>query len=110
MNAFFQDLGTALRPYVTVVTSTEFGRTFGENGGGAPTTATARACRSSAAAPPAGSAAAARSSRASGRDNETTGTTDYRDVLTEGLTWLGVRNAASVFPGHTFSPVGAFKK
>ena len=36
---------------------------------------------------------------------------DYRDVLTEGLTWLGVRNAASVFPGHRFRAVaGAFKK
>jgi len=31
-------------------------------------------------------------------------------VLTEGLTWLGVRNAASVFADHRFTPVGAFKK
>ena len=47
---------------------------------------------------------------ASGRDNETTSTTDYRDVLTEAVTWLGVKNAASVFPGHTFKPVGVFRK
>ena len=32
MNAFFQDLGAALRPFVTVVTSTEFGRNCRENG------------------------------------------------------------------------------
>ena len=33
-----------------------------------------------------------------------------RDVLTEGLSWLGVKGAASVFSDHTFRPVGAFKK
>ena len=31
----------------------------------------------------------------SGQDNETKGANDLRDVLTEGLTWLGVKNAAS---------------
>ena len=46
----------------------------------------------------------------SGSDNETRGTTDLRDVLTEGLTWLGVKNAATVFPGHTFRAAGTFKK
>jgi hypothetical protein len=46
----------------------------------------------------------------SGQDNETKGTNDLRDVLTEGLSWLGVKNAASVFSDHAYRPVGAFKK
>ncbi len=33
LNAFFQDLGTELRPFVSLLTTTEFGRTVGENGG-----------------------------------------------------------------------------
>ena len=33
LNAFFMDLGTTLRPFVSIMTCTEFGRTFGENGG-----------------------------------------------------------------------------
>ena len=33
LNAFFQDLGAELRPFVSLLTTTEFGRTAGENGG-----------------------------------------------------------------------------
>ncbi len=109
MNAFYQDLGAALRPYVSVVTSTEFGRNWRENGSqgtdhghgmgmqvlGGGSTGGVRGLPDVAA---------------SIQANETRGPVDYRDVLTEGLTWLGVRNAASVFPGHRFRPVGAFKK
>lgn len=110
MNAFFQDLGAQYRPYVTVVTSTEFGRTFGENGGQGTDHGHGQGMQILGG----GSAGGVRGGMpivaASGRDNETKGTTDYRDVLTEGLTWLGVRNAASVFPGHSSKAVGAFKK
>jgi hypothetical protein len=31
-------------------------------------------------------------------------------MLIEGLTWLGVRNAASVFPDHRHNPAGTFRK
>lgn len=110
MNAFFMDLGTALRPYVSVVTSTEFGRTFGENGGGGTDHGHGQGMKVLGGGSTGGVRGGAPVVAASGRDNETKGTTDYRDVLTEGLTWLGAKNAASVFPGHTFKPVGAFKR
>jgi uncharacterized protein (DUF1501 family) len=110
MNAFFQDLGPALRPYVTVVTSTEFGRTFGENGGAGTDHGHGQGMQILGGGSTGGVRGGSPVVAASGRDNETKGTTDYRDVLTEALTWLGVRSAASVFPGHTFRPVGAFKK
>jgi uncharacterized protein (DUF1501 family) len=110
LNAFFMDLGAALRPYVTVVTTTEFGRTFGENGGQGTDHGHGQGMQVMGGGATGGVRGGAPVVAASGRDNETKGTTDYRDVLTEGLTWLGVRNAASVFPGHTFRPVGAFRK
>jgi uncharacterized protein (DUF1501 family) len=109
MTAFFQDLGAALRPLVSIVTSTEFGRNFRENGSqgtdhghglgmqvlGGGSTGGVRGMPDIAA-----SLAA----------NETRGPIDYRDVLTEALTWLGVRSAAAVFPGHRVRPVGAFRR
>src|SRR5829696_340057 len=110
MNAFFQDLGSTLRPYATVVTSTEFGGTFGENGGAGTDHGHAMGMQVLGGGSTGGVRGGNPIVSASGRDNETKGTTDYRDVLTEGLTWLGVKNAASVFPGHTVKPVGAFKK
>ncbi len=110
MNAFFQDLGTTLRPYVTVVTSTEFGRTFGENGGGGTDHGHGQGMQVLGGGSTGGVRGGSPIVGASGRDNETKGTTDMRDVLTEGLMWLGVKNAATVFPGHTFKTVGAFKK
>jgi uncharacterized protein (DUF1501 family) len=109
LNAFFQDLGTTLRPYVTVVTSSEFGRTTGENGGKGTDHGHGQGMQIMGGGSTGGVRGGSPVIRASGRDNETSGTTDYRDVLTEALTWLGVKNAASVFPGHTFKPVGAFK-
>lgn len=110
MNAFFQDLGAQYRPYATVVTSTEFGRTYGENGSGGTDHGHGQAMNIFGGGSTGGVRGGAPIVSASGRDNETRGTTDYRDVLTEGLTWLGVKNAASVFPGHKFAAVGAFKK
>jgi uncharacterized protein (DUF1501 family) len=110
LNAFFMDLGQALRPYVSIVTGTEFGRTLGENGGGGTDHGHAQGVMVLGG----GSTGSVRGGDpiigASGRDNETKGTTDLRDVLTESLTWLGVKNAATVFPGHTFRALGAFKK
>ncbi|MFL6129600.1 MAG: DUF1501 domain-containing protein [Mycobacteriales bacterium] len=109
MTAFFQDLGSTFRPYVTIVTSTEFGRTFGENGGGGTDHGHAMGMQVLGGGSTGGVRGGDPIVSASGRDNETKGSTDYRDVLTEGLSWLGVRNAASVFPGHRFRPAGAFK-
>lgn len=110
LNAFFMDLGQAIRPYVSVVTSTEFGRTFGENGGQGTDHGHAQGVMVLGG----GSTGSVRGGDpivgASGRDNETKGATDLRDVLTESLTWLGVKNAPTVFPGHTFKALGAFKK
>jgi uncharacterized protein (DUF1501 family) len=110
INAFFMDLGTALRPYVSIVTGTEFGRTFGQNGGGGTDHGHGQGMNIWGGGSTGGVRGGDPIVAASGRDNETKGTTDYRDVLTEGLTWLGVKNAASVFPGHAFKAVGAFKK
>jgi uncharacterized protein (DUF1501 family) len=110
MNAFFQDLGAQYRPYATVVTSSEFGRTFGENGSQGTDHGHGQAMNVFGGGSTGGVRGGPPIVSASGRDNETRGTTDYRDVLTEGLTWLGVKNAASVFPGHKFAAVGAFKK
>lgn len=110
MNAFFQDLGAQYRPYVSVITSSEFGRTYGENGGGGTDHGHGQGMNIFGGGSTGGVRGGAPIVSASGRDNETRGTTDYRDVLTEGLSWLGVKNAPSVFPGHSFKPVGAFKK
>jgi uncharacterized protein (DUF1501 family) len=110
MNAFFQDLGAQYRPYATIVTSTEFGRTFGENGAQGTDHGHGQAMNIFGGGSTGGVRGGPPIVSASGRDNETRGTTDYRDVLTEGLTWLGVKNAASVFPGHKAQTVGAFKK
>ena len=109
MNAFFQDLGTALRPYVSVVTTTEFGRNWRENG----SVGTDHGHGMGMQVLGGGSTGGVRGMpdiAATIQRNDTRGPVDYRDVLTEGLTWLGVRNAASVFPGHRFRAVGAFKK
>lgn len=108
MTAFFSDLGAMFRPYVSVVTTTEFGRTFGENGGAGTDHGHAMGMQVLGGGSTGGVRGGNPIVSASGRDNETKGTTDHRDVLTEALTWLGVRNAASVFPGHQFRPVGAF--
>ena len=110
ITAFFQDLGAQYRPFVTIVTSSEFGRTFGENGGQGTDHGHGQGMNVLGGGSTGGVRGGAPVVAASGRDNETKGTTDYRDVLTEALTWLGVRNAASVFPGHTFRALGAFKK
>jgi uncharacterized protein (DUF1501 family) len=108
--AFFNDLGAQYKPYVTVVTSSEFGRTSNENGAAGTDHGHGQGMEILGGGSTGGVKGGTPVFSASGRDNETTSTTDYRDVLTEGLTWLGVKNAASVFPGHTFKPVGAFKK
>ena len=110
MNAFFMDLGAALRPYVSVVTSTEFGRTVGENGGGGTDHGHGQGMQVLGGGSTGGVRGGDPIIASSGRDNEVKGTTDYRDVLTEGLTWLGVPNAAQVFPGHRFRAVGAFRR
>jgi uncharacterized protein (DUF1501 family) len=110
MNAFFMDLGGALRPYVTVVTSTEFGRTFGENGAQGTDHGHGQGVQILGGGSTGGVKGGNPIVASSGRDNETKGTTDLRDVLTEGLTWLGVKNAASVFPGHVYRAAGTFKK
>ncbi len=108
MNAFFQDLGPALRPSVTVVTSSEFGRNWRQNGSSGTDHGHGQGMQILGG----GATGGVRGSfdlAQTIQDNEIKSTTDYRDVLTESLTWLGVRNAASVFPGHRFRPVGAFK-
>lgn len=110
LNAFFMDLGGALRPYVSVVTGTEFGRTFGENGGQGTDHGHGQGVMVLGGGSTGGVKGGDPIVASSGRDNETKGTTDLRDVLTEGLTWLGVKNAASVFPGHTYRAAAAFKK
>jgi uncharacterized protein (DUF1501 family) len=110
MTAFFQDIGAQYRPYVSVVTSTEFGRRFLENGGAGTDHGHGQGMNILGGGSTGGVRGGAPVVSATGGDGVTRGTTDYRDVLTEGLTWLGVRNAASVFPGHTAKPVGAFKK
>ena len=110
MAAFFNDLGAAYKPYVTVVTTSEFGRTSNENGGQGTDHGHGQGMEVLGGGSTGGVRGGTPVFAASGRDNETSGTTDYRDVLTEGLTWLGVKTAASVFPGHKFKPVGAFKK
>lgn len=109
MNAFFQDLGTALRPYVSVVTTTEFGRNWRENGSGGTDHGHGMGMQVLGG----GSTGGVRGMpdiATSVQRNDTRGPVDHRDVLTEGLTWLGVKNAASVFPGHRFRAAGAFKK
>ena len=109
MNAFFRDLGAALRPYASVVTSTEFGRNWRENG----SQGTDHGHGMGMQVLGGGSTGGVRGMpdvAQSLRYNETRGPIDYRDVLTEGLGWLGVRDAASVFPGHRFRPVGAFRR
>jgi uncharacterized protein (DUF1501 family) len=110
LNAFFQDLGSDLRPYVSLLTTTEFSRTVGENGAQGTDHGHAQGVMVLGG----GSAGGIRGGDpiigVSGPDNEVKGTTDLRDVLAEGLTWLGVRNAASVFPDYRVKPVGAFKK
>jgi uncharacterized protein (DUF1501 family) len=110
MAAFFNDLGTQYRPYVSVVTSSEFGRTSNENGAQGTDHGHGQGMQILGGGSAGGVRGGAPVFAASGRDNETSGTTDYRDVLTEGLTWLGVKSATSVFAGHAFKPVGAFKK
>lgn len=109
MNAFFMDLGGPLRPYVSIVTSTEFGRTFGENGGQGTDHGHGQGVQILGGGSTGGVRGGNPIVAASGRDNETKGTTDLRDVLTEGLTWLGVKNAATVFPGHKYAAAGTFK-
>ncbi len=110
LNAFFQDLGTGLRPYVSLLTSTEFGRTTGENGGQGTDHGHAQGVMVLGGGSTGGVRGGDPIIGASGPDNETRGTTDLRDVLVEGLTWLGVRNAASVFSDHRAKAVGAFRK
>jgi uncharacterized protein (DUF1501 family) len=110
LNAFFQDLGTTLRPYVSLLTTTEFGRTFGENGGQGTDHGHAQGVMVLGGGSTGGIRGGDPIIGVSGQDNETKGTNDLRDVLTEGLTWLGVRNAASVFSDHTYRSAGAFKK
>lgn len=109
LNAFFMDLGTALRPYVTVVTSSEFGRNLRENGSQGTDHGHGQGMQIMGGGSTGGVRGGDLNMAQSIRDNETKGTTDYRDVLTEALTWLGVKNAASVFPGHRYRPAGAFK-
>jgi uncharacterized protein (DUF1501 family) len=110
LNAFFQDLGTELRPFVSLLTTTEFGRTIGENGGQGTDHGHGQGVMVLGGGSTGGVRGGDPIIGVSGPDNETRGTTDLRDVLTEGLGWLGVRNAASVFPDHQARPVGAFRK
>jgi uncharacterized protein (DUF1501 family) len=110
INAFFMDLGAALRPYVSIMTCTEFGRTFGENGGQGTDHGHAQGVMVLGGGSTGGVRGGDPIIGVSGQDNETKGTNDLRDVLTEGLTWLGVKNAATVFPGHAFRAAGTFKK
>jgi uncharacterized protein (DUF1501 family) len=110
LNAFFQDLGAELRPFVSLLTTTEFGRTAGENGGQGTDHGHAQGVMVLGGGSTGGVRGGDPIIGTSGPDNETKGTNDLRDVLTEGLAWLGVRNAASVFADHRFTPVGAFTK
>lgn len=110
LSAFFADLGTELRPYVSLLTTTEFGRTFGENGGQGTDHGHAQGVMVLGGGSTGGIRGGDPIIGVSGQDNETKGTNDLRDVLTEGLSWLGVKNAASVFSDHAYRPVGAFKK
>jgi uncharacterized protein (DUF1501 family) len=110
INAFFMDLGPALRPFVTIVGTTEFGRTAGENGAQGTDHGHGQGMQVWGGGTTGGVRGGNTVFSASGRDNVVGSTTDMRDVLTEGLTWLGVKNAASVFPGHRFRAVNAFKK
>ena len=110
LNAFFQDLGTQLRPYVSLLTTTEFGRTVGENGGQGTDHGHGQGVMVLGGGSTGGIRGGDPIIGVSGPDNETKGTTDLRDVLTEGLTWLGVKNAASVFSDHRYRPAGTFKK
>jgi uncharacterized protein (DUF1501 family) len=110
LNAFFQDLGTQLRPYVSLLTTTEFGRTVGENGGQGTDHGHGQGVMVLGGGSTGGIRGGDPIIGVSGPDNETKGTTDLRDVLTEGLAWLGVKNAASVFSDHRYRPAGAFKK
>jgi uncharacterized protein (DUF1501 family) len=109
LNAFFTDLGAALRPSVSIMTCTEFGRTFGENGGKGTDHGHAQGVMVLGGGSTGGVRGGDPIIGVSGSDNETRGTTDLRDVLTEGLTWLGVKNAASVFPDHRFRAAGTFR-
>jgi uncharacterized protein (DUF1501 family) len=110
LNAFFQDLGAPLRPFVSLLTTTEFGRTIGENGGQGTDHGHGQGVMVLGGGSTGGVRGGDPIIGVSGPDNETRGTTDLRDVLTEGLNWLGVKNAASVFADHQFRPLGAFKK
>lgn len=110
LTAFFMDLGAALTPFVSIMTCTEFGRTFGENGGQGTDHGHAQGVMVLGGGSTGGIRGGDPIIGVSGQDNETKGTNDLRDVLTEGLTWLGVKNAASVFPGHTYRAAGTFKK
>jgi uncharacterized protein (DUF1501 family) len=110
LNAFFQDLGTQLRPFVSLLTTTEFGRTVGENGGQGTDHGHGQGVMVLGGGSTGGIRGGDPIIGVSGPDNETRGTTDLRDVLTEGLTWLGVKNAASVFADHRFRSTGTFKK
>jgi uncharacterized protein (DUF1501 family) len=110
LNAFFQDLGAQLRPFVSLLTTTEFGRTFGENGGQGTDHGHAQGVMVLGGGSTGGIRGGSPIIGVSGPDNETRGTTDLRDVLTEGLSWLGVKNAATVFSDHQARAVGAFKK
>jgi uncharacterized protein (DUF1501 family) len=95
---------------VSLLTTTEFGRTAGENGGQGTDHGHAQGVMVLGGGSTGGVRGGDPIIASSGPDNETKGTNDLRDVLTEGLTWLGVRSAASVFSDHTYRPVGAFKK
>lgn len=95
---------------MSLLTTTEFGRTFGENGGQGTDHGHGQGVMVLGGGSTGGVRGGDPIIGVSGSDNETKGTTDLRDVLTEGLTWLGVKGAASVFSDHTFRPVGAFAK
>jgi uncharacterized protein (DUF1501 family) len=110
LNAFFQDLGAELRPFVSLLTTTEFGRTVGENGGQGTDHGHGQGVMVLGGGSTGGVRGGAPIIGVSGPDNETRGTTDLRDVLIEGLTWLGVRDAASVFSDHRYAAAGTFKK
>lgn len=109
MNAFFMDLGAALRPYVSIVTSSEFGRNLRENGSAGTDHGHGMGMQVLGGGST-GGVHGLPDIAASVARNDMRGPVDYRDVLTEGMTWLGVKNAPAVFPGHAFRPVGAFKK
>jgi uncharacterized protein (DUF1501 family) len=110
LTAFFQDIGTDLRPYVSLLTTTEFGRTVNQNGGVGTDHGHAMGMMVLGGGSTGGVRGGDPIIGTSGPDNETRGTTDMRDVLTEGLTWLGVKGAASVFSDHRFKAAGTFRK